>query len=90
MSSHSGCLRAACVVPRRRSKPSCRCVRVDAEELERAAVLAGGIGDALLVLQDQQLGRVVAGEHAPQLRRVAAALDPVGGGRLQPRVGRRG
>ena len=47
----------------------------------------GGVGDALLVLQDQELLRVVAGEHAPELRRVLAALDRVGGDGLHARVG---
>ena len=61
---------------------------VDAEEGERAAVLPRRVGDALLVLQDQQPRLVVAGEQAAQLRGVATALDRVGGDRLDARVRR--
>src|SRR5215211_5321490 len=51
---------------------------VDAEEGERAPVLVGRLGDALLVLEDEQLGLVVVGEQPPQLGGVASALDRVG------------
>jgi hypothetical protein len=61
---------------------------IDAEELQRAPRLAGRVGDALLVLQDQDARRVVAGEHAAQLRRIAPALDRVGGHRFEAPVGR--
>src|SRR5215218_3808289 len=41
---------------------------VDAEERQRPAVLRGGVGDALLVLQDQDPVGGVGREHALELR----------------------
>ena len=63
-------------------------VGIDAEERERPAILRGRVGDAPLVLEDQDPLRVVGREHALELRRVLAALDRVGRDRLHAGVRR--
>ena len=73
--------------PARRVEGLVAVVGIDAEERERAAVLGRRLGDAALVLEDQDPLAVVHREHALELRRVAAALGRVRADRLHPRVG---